>query len=109
MTPSRWARFGCGVWMQGEDAAISALDWGHKAVEAGQQLPPTCDIYLGLDIGWRWDTTAVVPAPAVRPRGVRAGGRSRARRSSSGGGAGCATASPDPHPPRDGSSLATRT
>jgi phage terminase large subunit-like protein len=60
MTPSRWARFGCGVWMQGEDAAYSALSVG-KATESWRPLEPTCDIYIGLDIGWRWDTTAAVP------------------------------------------------
>jgi phage terminase large subunit-like protein len=60
MTPSRWARFACGVWMQGEDAAYSALSVS-KAVERAKPLKATCDLYLGLDIGWRWDTTAVVP------------------------------------------------
>lgn len=60
MTASRWARFACGVWMQGEDAAVSSIDWGLRARE-GLTLPPTSAIYLGLDIGWRWDTTAVVP------------------------------------------------
>jgi hypothetical protein len=61
MTPSRWARFGCGVWMQGEDAAYSALERRRRPSRTWRPLEPTCDIYIGLDIGWRWDTTAVVP------------------------------------------------
>lgn len=61
MTPSRWARFACGVWMQGEDAAVGALDWARCGKE-GLQLAGAGGIYLGLDIGWRWDTTAIVPA-----------------------------------------------
>jgi phage terminase large subunit-like protein len=65
MTPSRWARFGCGVWMQGEDAAISALDWA-KCGKDGLRIAATRAIYLALDVGWRWDTTAVVPG---EPRG----------------------------------------
>jgi phage terminase large subunit-like protein len=60
MTPSRWARFACGIWMQGEDAAISSIDLG-KCTREDLQLPSTAGIYIGLDIGWRWDTTAVVP------------------------------------------------
>ncbi|MDQ3933417.1 MAG: terminase large subunit [Actinomycetota bacterium] len=60
MTASRWARFGCGVWMQGEDAAISSIDVGRCAI-APDVLPATSAIYLSLDIGWRWDTTVVVP------------------------------------------------
>lgn len=60
MTPSRWARFGCGVWVQGDDAAVSGLDWNARAC-AGERIDATEAIYLGLDIGWRWDTTAIVP------------------------------------------------
>jgi len=60
MTSSRWARFACGVWMHGEDAAVSPLNWRRCGVE-GLTLTPGAGIYIGLDIGWVWDTTAVVP------------------------------------------------
>jgi phage terminase large subunit-like protein len=60
MTPSRWARFRCGVWMHGDDAAVSPLAWRRCGVE-GLTLTPGAGIYIGLDIGWVWDTTAVVP------------------------------------------------
>ena len=59
MTESRWARFGCGVWMQGEDAAYSSLDWA-RAANPEISLEPGTRVLVGLDIGWRWDTTAAV-------------------------------------------------
>jgi hypothetical protein len=61
MTPSRWGRFACGFWMQGEDAAYSSVDWKRNAVPALRKFKPGTRVYLGLDIGWRWDTTAIVP------------------------------------------------
>lgn len=63
MTASRWARFGCGVWMRGEDAAISQLDWA-KCGHEGLVLKEGTDVFIGLDLGWRWDTTAIVPGEA---------------------------------------------
>lgn len=60
MTPSRWGRFACGIWMQGEDAAYSLVDWRRNGKD-GMALEAGAAIYLGLDIGWRWDTTAIVP------------------------------------------------
>jgi phage terminase large subunit-like protein len=59
MTPSRWARFGCGVWIQDEDAAIGALDWARD--QSKRKLSKKAAIYIGLDVGRRWDTTAIVP------------------------------------------------
>lgn len=60
MTPSRWARFGCGVWMQGEDAAISGLDWSKRG-RGDVELDKGLELWIGLDVGWSHDTTAVVP------------------------------------------------
>lgn len=69
MTPSRWARFACGVWMQGEDAAVGALDWA-RCAKPGLTLERGSEVWLGLDIGWRWDTTVVVPfQPIDQERG----------------------------------------
>jgi hypothetical protein len=42
---------------------VGALDWARCGKE-GLQLTGAGGIYLGLDIGWRWDTTAIVPAEA---------------------------------------------
>lgn len=60
MTDWQWARFACGVWVKGENAAISPLDWQDCADE-GSDIPKGSDVYLGIDLGWKWDTTAVVP------------------------------------------------
>jgi hypothetical protein len=60
MTPSRWARFGAGVWMQGDDAAYSSVDWENHANPDLLVPKPGTAGYLGLDIGWRWDSTAIV-------------------------------------------------
>jgi hypothetical protein len=61
MTRARWARFACNVWAQGDDAAISALDWapnhdGYLPLDDG-----TDDVVIGVDLGWKRDTTAIAP------------------------------------------------
>lgn len=57
MKPWQWARFACGVWLQGENRAIGPVEWGACAAEP---VEPTGMVRLGLDIGWKIDTTAVV-------------------------------------------------
>lgn len=64
MTASRWARFGCGVWMQGDDAALSQLDIA-KCQKIWKPIKRGSSIYIGLDVGLKWDTTAVVPMQVV--------------------------------------------
>jgi phage terminase large subunit-like protein len=59
MTEWQWARFACGVWVKGEDAAISPIDW--QACATADPIPNGSEIYLGIDLGWKWDTTAIVP------------------------------------------------
>lgn len=56
-----WARFACGVWVYGEDTAISDVEWG-QCSEPGVEIPKGAEnVYLGVDIGLRRDTTALVP------------------------------------------------
>jgi phage terminase large subunit-like protein len=56
-----WARFACGVWVYGEDTAISDTEWAGCS-EPGVEIPKGAeDVYLGVDIGLRRDTTAIVP------------------------------------------------
>lgn len=64
MTPTRWARYACGVWVRGEDAAISPLDWG-RCADPQLDLPDGTPVWIGLDLGWKWDTTAIVPLHAA--------------------------------------------
>jgi phage terminase large subunit-like protein len=61
MTRSRWARFACGVWAQDDDAAVSALDWAPCAEDYRPLAPGTADVVIGVDLGWKRDTTALVP------------------------------------------------
>jgi phage terminase large subunit-like protein len=58
MKPSQWARFACGVWVKGEDAAISSVDWERSGVD-GLVLKEGAEVYLSIDLGWKWDCTAV--------------------------------------------------
>lgn len=62
MTPTRWARFACGVWMQGEEAWIDAESW-----DACLGKPDLDDVpvVLGVDIGRKKDSTAVIAAGMV--------------------------------------------
>jgi len=56
----QWARFACGVWAQGEDTAISPVEWAAAAVPDAV-IPAGETIAVGVDLGWKWDTTAIVP------------------------------------------------
>lgn len=59
MTEWQWRRFACGQWVAGEDSAISPQEWRACAVEP----PDTSGVSwtVGIDIGLKWDTTALVP------------------------------------------------
>jgi phage terminase large subunit-like protein len=58
-TPWQWARFACGVWLQGEDRVISPVEWAQCGTD--EEPPPGLTWRLGLDLGWQVDSTAVVP------------------------------------------------
>lgn len=60
MTRGAWARYACNVWAQDDDCAISALDWAPLA-RPGLQIPDGSSVWVGVDLGWKWDTTAIVP------------------------------------------------
>lgn len=61
MTEWQWARFACGVWISGEDAVIVQKEWSACA-EVGTEIPADAKgVYVGIDLGWKWDTTAIVP------------------------------------------------
>jgi phage terminase large subunit-like protein len=61
MKPWQWARFACGVWMAGEDSAISEAEW-RACAEPDCEIPvDATGVYVGIDLGWKWDTTAIVP------------------------------------------------
>lgn len=58
MKPSQWARFACGVWVRGESAAISSVDWAKSGMD-GLVLNEGADVYLSIDLGWQWDCSVV--------------------------------------------------
>ncbi len=60
MTPWHWRRFRCGLWERGEDQAVRPQDWDAIAVP-GLTIPDGSEVWVGLDLGWKLDTTAIVP------------------------------------------------
>lgn len=60
MMPWQWARFACGIWVSGEESAISEKEW--RACAADVEIPPgTVGVHIGVDLAQKWDTTAFVP------------------------------------------------
>ena len=59
MSPAHWARFVCNVPTRPDSAAISELEWLNAETE--ERIPDGSEVWLGLDFGWKWDTTALVP------------------------------------------------
>lgn len=62
MTTTRWARFGCGVWMQGEEAWIDPDAW--DACRGDVDLSDA-KVFVGVDIGRKKDSAAVLAAGMV--------------------------------------------
>jgi phage terminase large subunit-like protein len=59
MTLQHWLRFVCNVPSRGGSAAITELEW--FAAQVDDQIPFGEPIDVGLDVAWKWDTTAAVP------------------------------------------------
>lgn len=59
MTDGRWARFACGVWGLGGEAAFDRRVWASLA-SPGELIPPGRIVTLGFDGARRQDTTALV-------------------------------------------------
>ena len=60
-TPWAHKRFRCGLWTAGEDGAIGEKEWS-ACSEPGCEIPTNAEgVYVGVDLGFRWDTTAFVP------------------------------------------------
>jgi phage terminase large subunit-like protein len=59
MTLAHWRRFVCNLPTRGEYAAIQEAEW-HSAATL-ELIPPGEPIWVGLDVAWKWDTTAIVP------------------------------------------------
>lgn len=70
--PWQLARFSAGQWVVGEEAAISQTEWDACADPDCEIPAGTENVVIGIDLGWKWDTTAIVP---VHKAGVRLGPR----------------------------------
>jgi phage terminase large subunit-like protein len=60
-TPWQWGRFACGVWLAGEDGAISEKEWRACGDPEAEIPPGTKGVVIGVDLAFKWDTTAFVP------------------------------------------------
>lgn len=59
MTLTHWKRFACNIASRGGKAAITDGEWADAKVDS--QIPAGEPISLGLDVAWKWDTTAATP------------------------------------------------
>lgn len=59
MTLPHWLRFVCNRPTRADNAAITEAEWA-KASTA-DVIPPRVPVAVGLDVAWKWDTTAAVP------------------------------------------------
>jgi phage terminase large subunit-like protein len=59
MTETHWRRFNCGQAARSEAAAITEGEWFGAAVR--DAIPEGEPVWAGLDVAWKWDTTALVP------------------------------------------------
>jgi phage terminase large subunit-like protein len=59
MTLGHWRRFVCNLPTRDEDSAITEAEWYAAKVDDG--IPEGQPVAVGLDVAWKWDTTAAVP------------------------------------------------
>jgi phage terminase large subunit-like protein len=59
MTVAHWRRFVCNLATRSEMSAITEGEW--FAAKVDETIPAGEAIWLGLDLGWKYDTTAMVP------------------------------------------------
>jgi phage terminase large subunit-like protein len=59
MTLTHWRRFVCNVPTRDENSAIEESEWA--AAIAKKPIPAGSHVWVGLDVAWKWDTTALVP------------------------------------------------
>ncbi len=59
MTLTHWRRFVCNLPTRSDEAAITEAEWA--AARTDETIPDHEPIWVGLDVAWKWDTTAIVP------------------------------------------------
>jgi hypothetical protein len=63
MTPWQWKRFACGLWTEGEEPWIRPELWDILK-DPGLELDMDEPVWVGVDVGVRNDSTAVVTVAA---------------------------------------------
>lgn len=69
MTLAHWRRFSCNLATRSDMAAIMEAEWIAADVANAEAkdgvlpltIPRGSEVWLGLDVAWKWDTTAIVP------------------------------------------------
>jgi phage terminase large subunit-like protein len=56
---NHWRRFTCNLPTRAEEAAIQEAEWFAAATE--ERIPVGESVWVGMDVAWKWDTTAIVP------------------------------------------------
>lgn len=59
MTLQHWRRFVCNLATRSDEAAITEAEW--EAARTDAVIPDETPVWLGLDLAFKWDTTAIVP------------------------------------------------
>jgi phage terminase large subunit-like protein len=59
MTETHWRRFVCNQAVRGEETAINPSEWGGLGTD--EEIPAGANVWVGVDFGWKHDTTAIVP------------------------------------------------
>lgn len=59
MTIHHWRRFVCNLPTRAENAAIQEAEW--FAAQTDDEIPAGEPVWVGADIAWKWDTTAIIP------------------------------------------------
>lgn len=55
-----WLRMKCNVATRVDAAAVGDAEWAGQGVQ-GVDIPEGAEVDVGLDLGWKWDTTAITP------------------------------------------------
>jgi phage terminase large subunit-like protein len=63
MTPWQWLRFGCGIWTEGDEPWLEPGLWDGLA-EPGLEVDASDPAWVGVDLGVRKDSTAIVVVSA---------------------------------------------
>lgn len=59
MTEPHWRRFVCNLATRSEASAVGDAEWQEARVN--DRIPAGEPVWLGVDVAWKWDTTALVP------------------------------------------------